>query len=332
MKGNKKVVLAWALTAVMIVAAIFIGVRRGGDLTPTPPKPQDMGLDTKLSTQQFAGYLYDDAGVLSDKQEEQLCLYNANWNQRYGSIILVAAVNNVPGSLEDYAYDLGESVELASADAVLVIDPKGEDAYLAPGPDYPVSDREITAFLDNSLYAYVVEGKTGDGVLNLFADLNTWYVDNYGLGYLDNGSGAMEEDGGMLGVVLLVVLLFVILLVALSAADQSRYDAYHRQYYNVVAAPPFRPILFWHGPSYGWYRRRWSRPPRPPRPPQPPRSSGGSHSGGGFSGFSGPRSSGSGSHRGGGFSGGSRGGGFSGGSHRGGGFSGGSRGGGFGRR
>ena len=331
MKSNgKKLAVAWIVTIAMIVAAVFIGLRKGGD-TPAPPKPQDMGLDMSLSTKQFQNHILDSAGVLSAKQKETICLYNANWNQRYGSIIMVATTNTVGGVLDDFAYDLGESVELAAADAVLAVNPKTVSAYLAPGPDYPLSGGQITSYLDNSFFAYVDHGSVGDGILNLFADLNTYYVDNYGLGYLDNSSGLGGERSGAALLVGVVLLLLVVVLI-LSAVDSARHSAYRTRYYGVVGAPPFRPMLFWHGPGYGWYRRRWRRPPpppprppRPPRPPQPPRGGGG-----GFSGFSGPRGGGS---RGGGFSTGGfgRGGGFSGGS-RGGGFGRGSRGGGFGRR
>lgn len=330
--NNKKLVVAWIVAIAMIVAAVFIGLRRGSD-TPAPPKPQEMGLDTGLSTRPFQSYILDSAGALSAKQEESICIYNANWAKRYDSIIAVAVEKNV-GALDDRAYDL--SYNLSQSDAVLVIDVATRDAYMAVGDSYPLSDGQVTSYLNNSLYDYVQADKTGDGILNLFADLNTYYVDHYGLGDLEKSDSS--SAGGV--IVLLVVLLLVVLVVCV-VADYSRYDAYRARYYGVAHAPVFRPILFWHGPSYSWYRRRWRQPPKPPKPPKPPRS------GGGFSGFSGP----SGGSRGGGFSGGSgftRGGGFSGGSRssggfsRGGGFSGGggfsrggggfSRGGGFGRR
>lgn len=341
--NNKKLALAWIVTVVMIVAAVFIGLRRGST-TPTPPKPQDMGLDMSLSTDQFQNYILDSAGELTGKQKESISIYNANWAKRYDSVIIVEVARNV-GPIDDRAYELSYQFECKQSDAVLVIDVAAKDAYLATGEDYPLTSGQVTSYLDNDLYTYVQNGRAGDGILNLFAALNDYYVDHYGLGYLDNSRGLNGESGGVALVVLLVVLLLIVVLV-LSAVDSARHRTYCSRYYGVVGAPVFRPILFWHGPSYGWYRRRWRRPPpppppRPPRPPQPPRS------GGGFSGFSGPR--GGGSHRsgggfssggfsgggfsrgGGGFSGGSRGGGGF--SRGGGGFSGGSRGGGgFGRR
>ena len=354
MKFFQKTWVAWLITALMIVIAIGIGQPED---TPSVSEPLPSGgstaLDTSLSAQQFADYLWDEAGVLSSKQEENICLYNANWAKRYDSIIAVAAVTDTGGmAIDDYAYDLGEEIRLAYADGILVIDVSARDAYLAVGPDYPLSDGQVTSYMDQSLYEYVQSGRYGEGVLNLFEDLNRYYVNNYGLGYLENADSVSyysdDGDDPVVGIILLVFLVAAVIIV-INAIDQSRYDAYRRQYYGVVNPPVvFRPIFFWHGPGSSWYRRGWRQPPPPPRGPGGPGPGPGGRPGGGsgFTGFSGPGggrpgggsfSSGprgggfSGGSRGGGFSSGPRGGGFSGGS-RGGGFSGGGRGGGFGRR
>lgn len=337
MKLFQKPWFAWLLTGVMIAAAVGIGLSKPAGPAPQPsaPVPEAMtGLDMSLSAGQFASYIWDEANVLSDAQEERICLFNANWAARYDSIIAVAAVQAAEGELEDYAYDLGEEIELASADGILVIDTSARDAYLAVGPDYPLSDSQITSYLDRALYRYVQDQDYGNGILVLFGELNQFYVDHYGLGYLETDTEA--GDGQAEAVALLVLLLLGIFLV-LCAIDRLRYNTYRARYFN-VAAPPvmFRPLLFWHGPSSLWYRRHWHQPPPPPPPPPPRRPPSGPSGGGGFQGFRGPQGGSSGGPRGGGFSsGGSRGGGFSsGGSRRGGGFSssGGSRGGGFKRR
>lgn len=180
MKFLQKTWFAWLLTALMIVAAIGIGRVRGD--RPEPLPSGSAALDESLSTQQFADYIWDEAGVLSNKNEESICLYNANWAQRYDSIIAVAAVTSVDGDIDEYAYDLGEEIELASADGILVIDVSAKDAYLAVGPDYPMTDSEITSFMNSGLYDYVQSGKTGEGIINLFGKINSFYVNNYGLG------------------------------------------------------------------------------------------------------------------------------------------------------
>ena len=306
-----------------------------------------------------------------EEQRQQISLYNANWDLRYNSILVVDIQSAAPSSnsLADYAYDQANSMELGQYDAYLVIVPSIQDAYFAAGVDYPLSDSQITDFMDRYLYQDLVDGKTGQGVLALCGGLNDYYVSNFGTGSADSGYAYDDygaDDGSAL-VGLLVML--VILLVILSVIDRLRYSSYRQRYYG-VADPPFvfRPLLFWHGPSYGWYRRRWRQPPPPPpRGPGGPRRPGGPGSfGGGPRPGSGPRPGGSSrpgsfgggprpgsfggsaprgggfgsSSRGGGFGGGSRGGGFGGasrgggfgGGSRGGGFSGGSRGGGFGRR
>lgn len=347
MKFLQKTWVAWLLTAAMIAAAVGIGQVKGGRREAEPLPAGGAALDESLSTKQFADYIWDEAGVLSSKEEEQICLYNANWNQRYGSIIAVAAVSSVDGAIDDYAYDLGEEIQLGASDGILVLDASSKDAYLAVGPDYPLTDSQVTSYMDNCLYEYVQSKDYGKGVLNLFTNLNQYYVENYGLGYLDSSSAppTVQNDPNagrrFLGAVILLLIL-VAAVTVVNAIDQMRYNTYRQRYYGVPNPPVmFRPIFFWHGPGTYWYRRHWQQP--PPPPPPPPKGPGGPGpggrpGGGSFTGFSGPRGGSSGGSfssgpRGGGFSGGSRGGGFSG-SSRGGGFSGGSfggsRGGGFG--
>lgn len=347
MKLFRKTGVAVLVTALVIAAAIGIGRWRGAQAEAVPPPSSD--LDTSLSVSTYLNWISDGADVLSEAQEHQIALYNANWVERYNSLIAVATVSSLSEDIADYAYDLGVEIELASADGILVVNAENGDCYLAVGPDYPMTDSQVSSYLDRYLYEDAMAGKFGVGVLNLFDGINEFYLDNYGLGYLDN-SGDRAYGGRSAGeMVAAVVVLLVILLVIASVLDSMRYTAYRQRYYGVPNPPyVFRPILFWHGPGWGWYRRRWRRPPPPPPPRGPRNPGGGRPGGGGFSGFHGPSGSGS---RGGGFSGGARGGGFSrgggfggsrgggfgggargGGFSRGGGFGGGSRGGGFGRR
>ena len=303
MKFFQKTWVAVTITALMIAAAIGIGLSK-------PVVKPTTDLDTSLSTGAYSKWIWDEADVLSKTTEEQVALFNANWIKRYDSIIAVAMVRSVNGAIDDYAYDLGTEIELASADAILVVDVGAKDAYLAVGPNYPLSDGEVSSYLDQYLYDPVMSGKFDKGVLELFDGLNGYYLDHYGLGYLEKGGSSATAGSNWFA-----ILFFIVFLIAVAnIIDKARYDTYRTRYYGVVNPPyMFRPILFWHGPYSGWYRRNWRRPTPPP-------------SGSSFTGFNGPRGGGS-NFRGGGFSSGSRGGGFSSGP-RGGGF-GGSRGGGF---
>ena len=334
MKLFQKTGVAVALTLVMIAAGVFIGLQRGGQAEEAPPPSAE--LDPSLDAGSYAVWISDGADVFTPQQEEQIALYNANWVERYDSLIAVATVPSLSEGIADYAYDLGTEIQLASADGILVVDAGTGDCYLAVGPDYPMTDSQVSSYLDRYLYEDAMSGDFGAGVLELFGGVNQFYLDNYGLGYLDNSSGGYggRSGGEMIfgAVVLVVVLIFIA-----SILDSLRYSSYRQRYYGVVNPPyVFRPILFWHGPGWGWYRRRWRRPPPPPpRGPRGPGGPGGGFGGGGFSGFHGPSGSGS---RGGGFGSGPRGGGFSRGGGfggfgggRGGGFGGGARGGGFSR-
>lgn len=326
-------------------------------------------LDTSLNPSAYTIWINDAADVLSGAQEEQISLFNANWVARYDSIIAVDTELSIDGDIGDYAYDTGTAIELGSADGILVVDAETGECYLAVGPDYPMSDEEVTTYLDQYLYEPVVTGDYGEGILALFEGINGFYLDGYGLGYLEPTNEPMMDPGpapqppassdlGIAWVIIAIVVFLVIFVLIATIIDRTRYNTYHTMYYNVPNPPyAFRPILFWHGPRYGWYRRRWHRPPPPPRPPRGfrpggpgsrpgpgPRPGGpgpkpggpGSRPGGGFAGFHGPRGS---NRSGGSFGSGARGGGFSrgtggfGGSRPSGGGpkpSGGSRGGGFG--
>lgn len=353
MKFFQKTWVAVIIALAMVAGAVYIGLNRADTV---PNSPANVGLDTSLSTSRSEGFLLDEADVLSAEEEHQINLYNANWLERYDSLVAVALVPEVSGDLGEYAYERAMTWELAAADAVLVIETGTDSAYLLPGNDYPQTDTQINSYMNTYLYEGVADKEYAAGILNLFQALNQYYVDQYGLGLLENESYAVSYGSGswIYGAVALVIILLVIATIV----DNLRYSTYRQRYYGVVNPPvTFRPILFWHGPSYGWYRRRWRRP--PPPPPPPPGRPGGfggprpgpgrnpSRPSGGFSGFKGPGRGGSfgGNRTGGGFSGGSRGGGFGGsrggggfgrgggfGGSRGGGGFGGGRGGGFGRR
>ena len=283
----KKRWVAVLITLAVIALAVGIGRLRAPD-----PAVQGVAgnLDTSLSTQDYENYLLDEAGVLSPSTEHSLALYNANWDRRYGSLVAVVTVQDTGGrDMEDYAYDLANEAGLTSQDAVLLISVGEEDAYLLPGQYFltSLSSGDITQLIDRDLFG--TPGDYDQGTLALFSALNSEFTAQLGTG---GGSSSYYYGTGYFfpsNLVTLVVVAVVVLLIILSAIDSARYNTYHRQYYGMGTPPVvFRPILFWHGPGFGWYRRRWNRPPPPPPPPggpRPPR--GGGFGGSGFGGFSG---------------------------------------------
>lgn len=352
--NNKAYTFGWVVLIIAIVAGLVLGqVRKpsGG------VSLEQSGLDTGLDTAYYQQFIYDKANVLNSAAEKDLALYNANWDQRYNSLVAFVSVDPVSGSAEDYAYDMAEDFGLGDGDALLLV-VKGADEYqFVYGEDF---GSIINARTVDELAGCMENADWEQGTLSFYSTLDTIYRNNFGLGNGDHyGGGPSFTSGIAFAWIIWLVIFLVILVLVLSAIERARYDAYRTKYYGVVDPPVvFRPIFFWHGPRSSWYRRHWAPPPprapRPPHPPQPPRgpnggsrppsgsasrpSGGARPSGGSGSGFGGAGARptrGTGFRSGGGSFGGSRGGGVSrgGGSFgggRGGGFSGGSRGGGFG--
>lgn len=352
MEMLKKRWVAVVITLVVIGLAICFGLMKaqsGSDL----PAEGSGALDTALDTSSYTRFLYDQADLLSPSAEETILLYNANWDDRYNSVVAVVTLESVgTSSLEDAAYDQGADMGLGEGDAVLLIAVAEDSYYVAPGTDFAtILTNQAVDELESRLNS---APNYESAVLSFFSGMDTIYQANFGLGNQEvpQGGGYVFFSGyrWLVSLIALLMVLFVIL----SAIDSARYNAYRRMYYGVPNPPVvFRPIFFWHGPGYGWYQRRWRRPPPPPpRGPRGPGGPGGPRPGGPSSGFGGagnrgPRGGGtfggrpSGGGRPGGFGGsfgGSRGGGFGGarsggfGGGRSGGFGGGSRGGGFGGR
>lgn len=347
MKFFKKRSVAIAVMVIAILLSCGIGMAK----KPTVPDMVDIGaapLDTTLDGTYFTRFIADEAGVLSDKSQQQLGLYNANWDQMMGGIIGVVTTTSPGADLDSAAQSYGEALGLGSNDAVLLLDTSsGDYTLLAYGVTYDLLAAQPASFVDTCIYSAVAAGDYSGAVLDLFQSLHPLVYVRWGMPVAV--SGGVDTVASILSILVLIavlVLLFTII-------DTIRYSGWSARY-GTMAAPPvvYRPILWWHRPGSAWYRRRRCPPPPPPRGPggfgggpRPPRGNtrppmgggrppmgggrppmgGGSRPRGGS--FGGSRGSFGGS-RGGSFGGGSRGGSFGG--SRGGSFGGGSRGGGFG--
>ena len=304
--------------AVLILAVVLSSVW-GISKRPTVEVPSGAApIDQNLPTGGVEPYVVDNANILSDKTEEMICLYNANWDKDIQAIIALVTVKNA-GDLENAGYDWAYQLELGEDDAILVIDAGTRDYKLvASGGFYDFFASLSPSFVDTCMYGDVQDKDYNDAVTALFGGVHVE------LGKYTSGGG--ESSIGSTAVAFLFVLLFLFIIWII--IDKMRYNRYRRRYMMPGMGVPtvvYHPI-FW--------GRRWYAPP-PPRPhaPPPPRSNNRRPPNGGFGGTRPPMSGGFGASRpsrpSGGFGsfGGSRGGSFGGG--RSGGF-GGSRGGGFG--
>ena len=342
MKFFQKRGVAIAVLILAIVASGAWGLHKAPAVT-TPEGGEK--LDPSLSTAAFTQYVRDDAGVLSDKTEEAIGLYNANWDKMFGSIMAVVTTGSA-NDLDSIAWEYANQMELAPDDAILVIAEQEGSYYLLPSGSFRSLLESLSpSFVASCMEDGVQKGDYDAAVRSLCGALHVELSQQY-----QQSEAALDEAANGVMFIMILIIFFIIWIML----DGMRYRRYRRRYMMPGMGIPtvvYRPIFWGHRPPRSPRPPRSGGPrppqggPRPPysggsfggnrRPPQPPRrpsSSGGSFGGFGSTGRGGGFGSGSvggfGSSRGGGF-GGSRGGGFGG--SRGGGFGGG-RGGGFGGR
>lgn len=318
---------------VVLILAIVASSAWGLHKAPAVSTPEGgEKLDSSLSTAAFEQYVRDEANVLSDKTEEAVGLYNANWDKMFGSIMAVVTVQS-SDNLENTAYDYADTMQLGSNDAILVIAKQQQDYYLvASGDFYDLLSGLSQSFVASCMADNVQKGDYDAAVRSLCAALHVELSQQY-----QQSEAALDEAANGVMFIMILVIFFVLWIML----DGMRYRRYRRRYMMPGMGVPtvmYHPIFWGRRPPRG-PRPPCSGGPRPPqggrgsssgnrRPPQQPRRPSGG-SGNSFGGFgSSGRGGGFGSGNFGGFGGSSRGGGFGGGGSFGG--FGGSRGGGFG--
>ena len=324
--------------AVLILAILASGAW-GLHKAPVVSTPEGgEKLNPSLSTAAFTQYVRDEADILSDKTEEAIGLYNANWDKMFGSIMAVVTTDS-ESDMENAAYDCAMEMQLGENDAVLLIAKQQQDYYLlASGDFYDLLSSLSQSFVASCMEDGVQKGDYDAAVRSLCAALHVELSQQY-----QQSEAALDEAASRVMFLIILVILFILWI----TLDGMRYRRYRRRYMMPGMGIPtvvYRPIFWGRRPPRGPRPPRSGGPrppqggPRPPysggpsggnrRPPQPPRRPSGS--GNSFGGFGGGRGGGFSGGSFGGFGGGSRGGGFGGGHS--GGFGGGGRGGGFGGR
>lgn len=318
---------------VVLILAIIASGAWGLHKAPAVSTPEGgEKLDPSLSTAAFTQYVRDEADILSDKTEEAVGLYNANWDKMFGSIMAVVTVQS-SDNLENTAYDYADTMQLGSNDAILVIAKQQQDYYLvASGDFYDLLSGLSQSFVASCMADGVQKGDYDAAVRSLCAALHVELSQQY-----QQSEAALDEAANGVMFIMILIIFFVLWIML----DGMRYRRYRRRYMMPGMGVPtvmYHPIFWGRRPPRG-PRPPCSGGPRPPqggrgsssgnrRPPQQPRRPSGG-SGNSFGGFgSSGRGGGFGSGNFGGFGGSSRGGGFGGGGSFGG--FGGSRGGGFG--
>lgn len=217
-------------------------------------------LDTSLSTAAYSQYVRDEADMLSGKTEEAVDLYNANWDQLFGSILAVVTLDTAD-DLDAAAWEWAGTLQLGESDAILVLAEAQQDYYvLASGRFYDLLNELSASFVDSCMADGAQKGNFDAAIQLLCASLHTELSARY--------AASSEMSGTAVRFIMLLIVLFVIWIML----DRVRYKRYRRRYLMPGMGTPsvvYRPI-FWGRPR----RRRAPRPPHPPRGPRPPQGGG----------------------------------------------------------
>ena len=176
MKFFQKRGVAIAVLILAIVASSAWGLHKAPAVS-TPEGGEK--LDPSLSAAAFTQYVRDDAGVLSDKTEEAIGLYNANWDKMFGSIMAVVTTDS-ESDMENAAYDCAMEMELGENDAVLLIAKQQRDYYLlASGDFYDLLSGLSQSFVASCMADNVQKGDYDAAVCSLCAALHVELSQQY---------------------------------------------------------------------------------------------------------------------------------------------------------
>ena len=276
-----------AVAAVVMVLAIAASVAIG------QVKKPDLSVEPSTKVVGSYTYVYDEAGVLSDKTMEHIDAMNASLFAQTGAQIMVKTVDSTGGQdILDYAIDLGNQYGVGDAErnngVVMVLALDNISASGLQG-DYGVVVGDGLTDYGNAFssmqYQYLEDdfaaGNYDAGVKKTVDAFFDWFADYYSVsirenyipatsrnystasGYHTETTGYVERSTGSIlgGFVTLMIVLLVIWMIL----DAMRWSRYRRRYLQPGMGIPtvwYRPV-FW---GHSWYR------PRPPRrPPPPPR-------------------------------------------------------------
>ena len=176
----KKQGVAWVITIVMIVAAIGIG-RAKAPAAQYPVTQEPVVVQPDSADQVDSFYVYDEAGVLSQRTEEKLTQRNLGLYQDLDVLIAVVTTNYGRDDLYNYALDYGDSVGLGSMDFIVVLDISGENYWLVQGAGLVdrFTDDDCGDYAWDYMESYFAAGDYDGAVLTLTEALENWYRVNY---------------------------------------------------------------------------------------------------------------------------------------------------------
>ena len=176
----KKQPVAWAITALMIVLAVFIGLGKAPANNIPAPAPDNAPTAVPpnvVPATPVEYYVRDDAAVLSNRTEDELNERNIRLVDKYNVLVGVATCNYGGDDLGSFAQKYFEDMGLGGYDMLVVLDISGDNYWLYTGDDvaWDFSDETCADYTWTYMEDEFARGNYDTAVLNLTEALEAWY-------------------------------------------------------------------------------------------------------------------------------------------------------------
>ena len=183
----KTQVVAWIITAVMVVGAVGIGYEKAhASRTPEDvPAPPNDGYQQGPGTAPDSldtSFVWDNARVLSDRTVRELDERNVRLWDRYSATVGVVTCSYGGDDLYSYAMQCSEDMDLGGYDMIVVLDISGDNYWLLQGNDIrrDFTDNDCSDYAYDYMEEPFARGDYDTAVLRLTEMLEAWYGIYYG--------------------------------------------------------------------------------------------------------------------------------------------------------
>lgn len=207
---SRIIAVAVAVAAILLVAVCAIMNRPLVDVADG-----GLALDESLPTAGYERLVVDEAGVLSEKTEQIISIYNANWSAMAGRVMAVVTAQSVENA-EETAWEWAEKMGLGADDALVLVETSngGCCTVVSQGTFRDDFDSQPGGFVDSLTYHTMKNRDFDMAVVNVFTRVHLFHNDHHEV---------VVQSGMRIGIVIAVIVgLLLVVLIVLRAADLRR--------------------------------------------------------------------------------------------------------------
>lgn len=247
----KKVIAAALAVAVLVAIRVIIVINRPIVEAPWGTAP----LDNRADLSGVAHLIVDEAGVLSEKTEKIISIYNANWTTLENRVMAVVTVENTEHA-EDDAWQWVQRLSLTENDALLLLETKGsKDCVLVSNGTFREDIATLDyVFLKRLTFTNIHADDFDAAVLAVYEELH------YLFGFDIESYRRSEATAGLVTLFLLAALIIPILIHMIAEkVDGFRFKRWYTKYgMNNPPIVPWKSMFLWHRAGSKWYEARIS--------------------------------------------------------------------------